>query len=338
MKNNEKKMNRAERRTAEKATLTRAERKNKKSKKAIYAAYDIEYKKGKIYSPINGGMWITPPLVNGNDKIGKGAWHFSMLPGNITWHVNIALTTKTKICTKMVKDPKTGEKRKSANYGKLVKYTAVDDNNPVWIDIDGTCACLCRNEKGEIACYAFTGNYQYDTTKAYLAIRTILAREFPEFLERAIMAQIEAEKIELCRIHAAGDFFGKEYAAMWKRIAIACQGTIFWTYTKVKEFEKLFNGIENANIVKSVIPGFGFNFGHCDYIMRLYKYLKSKGFKVHICFCGIEKYAGIEPKHCTNCKSCSECDYVLFIEHSTEYKAEKDPLFPELVKLILAQE
>ena len=72
--------------------------------------------------------------------------------------------------------------------------------------------------------------------------------------------------------------------------------------------------------------------------MRLYKYLKGKGHKVHICFCGIEKAAQIEPKHCTNCKGCSENEYVLFIEHSTDYQAEKDPLFPELVKLVLSQD
>jgi len=316
-------MNRKERRTAEKAA-----RKERKNRKKIYASFGIEYKKGKILSPINGGMWITPPLVNGNDKIGKGAWHFSTLPGNKSWHVNIALCTAWKVC----------EKKDSKFYGKLVSYTTVNENEPLYVDINGTCACTCMDKDGKISCYAFTGNYNYDTTKAYLAIRTILAREYMEFLELAIIAQIKAENIELCRIHAAGDFFNKEYAEMWRRIAETCQHTIFWTYTKVKEFEKLFDGLDNANIVKSCIPGFGFNYGHCDYIMKLYKYLKSKNAKVHICFCGIEKYAGIEPKHCTNCKSCSECDYVLFIEHSTEYKAEKDPLFPALVEMILAQE
>ena len=128
---------------------------------------------------------------------------------------------------------------------------------------------------------------------------------------------------------------------MWKRIAIAFPGTVFWTYTKVKQFETLFDGLENANIVKSIIDILGidgFNYGHCDYIMMCYKVLKAAGFKVHVCFCGIEEYAKIDTEHCTNCKSCSECDYVLFIEHSTEYKAEEDPLFPELVKMILSQE
>ena len=315
-----KKMNRAARRAAEK--------KARKNRKVIYARHGIEYRKGKILSPINGGMWITPPLVNGNDKIGKGAWHFSTLPGNISWHVNIALTTAWKVC----------EKKDSKFFGKLVSYTTVDNEKPVYVDIDGTCACLCMNKDGKITCYAFTGNYNYETTKAYLAIRTILARNHMDFLKRAILAQIEAENIELCRIHAAGDFFNKEYAEMWKEIAETCKNTIFWTYTKVKQFETLFDGLENANIVKSCIPGFGFNYGPCKYIMNVYKYLKSKGKKVHICFCGIEKAAGIEPKHCTNCKSCSECDYVLFLEHSTDYKAEKDPLFPALVKLILSQE
>ena len=302
-----------------------------RSIKAVYKKHGIEYdtKTKKIFSPINGGMWICPPLVNGNHKIGKGAYHFSTLPGNIEYHVNIAFTKKEKIC----------ENKKSKKFGKLVKYTAIDDVNPVFVDVKGTCVCTCTDENGDISCYAFKGNYQYDTTIAYLAIRTILARDYINFLERAILAQIEVEKIELCRIHAAGDFCSDEYAAMWKRIVAACKNTtIFWTYTKVKKYESLFDGDDNANIVKSVINGFGFNFGHCDYIMRVYKYLKSKGYKVHICFCGIEEYAGIEPRHCTECKSCSECDFVLFIEHSTKYKAHEDPLFPELVKLILAQE
>lgn len=301
-------------------------RKERRTRKAIYAKYGISYdtKTQKIFAPINGGMWINPPLVNGNDKIGKGAWHFSMLPGNMEWHVNIALIKKWKI----------SENKKSKMFGKLVSYTGIDENNPIYVDVKGTCVCTCKG------CYAFTGNYNYDTTIAYLAIRTMLARDYMEFLENAIMAQIDAEKIKLCRIHAAGDFFCDAYVEMWQRIAKSCVNTIFWTYTKVKEYETAFDGISNANIVKSFIRVNsinGFNFGHCDYIMECYRVLTEAGKKVHICFCGIEKAAGIEVKHCTNCKSCSECDYVLFLEHSTEYVAEKDPLFPELVKLILTQ-
>ena len=267
----------------------------RRNKKAIYKEYGIDYdtKTQKIFAPIAGGMWIRPLLVDGNKKIGKGAFHFSTLPTNLLYDVVI-----------------NGQ-----------SYT-----------VKGTCPCCCQG------CYARTGNYRFKSVIKALAIRTILARDFLEFVENAILAQIEADNISLCRIHAAGDFFGMEYAAMWKRIAEKCSNTVFWTYTKNRDCENLFDGINNANIVKSIIPGFGFNFGHCDYIMTVYKILKDKGYKVHICFCGIEKHARIETKHCTNCHSCAENDYVLFIEHSTEYKAEQDPLFPELVKMILAQE
>ena len=207
--------------------------------------------------------------------------------------------------------------------------------NGLSYDVKGTCPCSC------VGCYATKGNYRFQSVKAALAFRTILARDYMSFVENAIKAQIEADNIKLCRIHAAGDFFSLEYAEMWKRIAQAFPDTIFWTYTKNKPCEKIFDGLVNANIVKSVIKvnGInGFNFGPCDYIMHCYQVLKKAGKKVHICFCGIEKAAQIEPKHCTNCKGCSENEYVLFIEHSTDYQAEKDPLFPELVKLVLSQD
>ena len=60
-----------------------------------------------------------------------------------------------------------------------------------------------------------------------------------------------------------------------------------------------------------------------------YKALKAIGKNVYICRCGIDKN-----QHCTNCTACSKNDFVLFIEHSTEYKAEKDPLFPVVKELI----
>ena len=294
----------------------------------VYAAYGIEYdvKTKKIFSPVNGGMWINPVLVNGNEKICRGAYHFSTLPANIHYHINIALTRKQKISTN----------KKSKNYGKLVKYTAIDDENPVFVDVDGTCVCKCDG------CYALTGNYIYETTKAYLAIRTVLARDYMSFLENAIRAQIIAENIQLLRIHAAGDFFSGEYVDMWKRIIADNKNVLFWTYTKVTEYETAFDEYENANIIPSILmfkaAGLkGFNYGKCDYIMRAYQILTTLGYRVHICFCGIEKAANLKPVHCTECHCCAECDYVLFIEHSTDYVAEKDPLFPALVKMILEQ-
>ena len=190
-------------------------------------------------------------------------------------------------------------------------------------DVMGTCPCNCPG------CYAMTGNYRYESTVKSLAVKTILAREYPEFTRRAIMAQIKADNIQFIRIHASGDFFSSEYVQLWKDIANAFPGVTFWTYTKNRDAENAFNDIANTNIVKSVIPGKGFNFGHCDYILSCYEYLKNAGKSVYICRCGIDKN-----QPCTNCKGCSKNEYVLFIEHSTEYKAEKDSLFPVLKKII----
>jgi len=118
----------------------------------------------------------------------------------------------------------------------------------------------------------------------------------------------------------------------WKRIVTENKNFLFWTYTKVKECESLFDGIDNANIVKSVINGIGVNYGHCDYIMNTYNKLKAMNASVYICRCGIDKN-----QHCENCKHCATADFVLFIEHSTAYKAEKDPLYEELKALINSQ-
>ena len=271
----------------------------KETKAMIYARYGIDYdtKTGKILAPVFG--WIRPLLVDGNAKIGRGAYHFSTLPTNRVYNIDI---------------------------------------NGKDYSVPGTCLCACTGADGKITCYATKGNYNFKSVIRSLAKKTVLCYDQLSFVERAIMAQIEADKIQLCRIHAAGDFFSLEYAMMWRRIAEAFPGTTFWTYTKNKTCESAFDGMENANIVKSFLPNGKMNFGHCDHVIQMYNVLRAAGKKVHICFCGIEKYAGIAPRHCTDCHGCAENDYVLFIEHSTDYQAEKDPLFPQLVKMILDQD
>ena len=255
------------------------------TKKDVYASYGIRFDGDKIDSPI--GM-IPALLVNGNDKIGKGIWHFSTLPTNQSFTCNV---------------------------------------NGNEIEIKGTCLCNCQG------CYATKGNFaRYQSTRDSLAIRTIIATKYLDYCEKAINAQIKADKIKAIRIHASGDFYSVEYGLMWKRIAENNPDTIFWTYTKNRACENLFDGLTNANIVKSVIPNKGFNFGHCDYILACYEYLKSIGKSVYICRCGIDKN-----QHCTNCKACANNEYVLFIEHSTSYKAEKDPLFDVLKSVIESQ-
>lgn len=254
------------------------------TKKEIYASYGIKYENGKIFNPMFG--WISPMLINGNAKLGKGVWTFSTLPSNKTFTIDIDGST---------------------------------------VEIQGTCVCNC------VGCYAQTGFYKMPSTLKALAIRTVIAREMPSWLESAIIAQIKAENIKLCRIHASGDFFSAEYVNVWRNIVKACDACVFWTYTKNASVENAFNDLSNINIVKSLIDGIGMNYGHCDYIMKAYEILKASGKKVHVCKCGFDKN-----QHCANCKGCSENEYVLFVEHSTSYKAENDSSYAKLAEIVNA--
>lgn len=192
--------------------------------------------------------------------------------------------------------------------------------------VKGTCVCDC------IGCYAKTGHYNHDNTIRSMAINTFLVNTDIDFVKRAISAQLESFGRGEIRIHAAGDFNTADpdkYSMMWLDIAKHFNSFRFWTYTKIKKFETLFDRLKNANIVKSVIPGLGFNFGKCEYIINAYYTLLELGKSVYICRCGIDK-----EQHCEHCGVCATYDYVLFIEHSTGYKAEKDPYYDKLVEII----
>ena len=197
----------------------------------------------------------------------------------------------------------------------------------------GTCFCNCSG------CYGQSGNYKrYKSTYALLALRTMYAKENTKDFAKQIIKEIQSKKIKYVRIHATGDFFSKEYAAAWLEIISTCKDCIFWTYTKsfgygFDDILNAINALPNANIVESVLPSCGFNFGHIDYILDSYYQLKAAGNNPYICRCGIDKN-----QHCNNCKGCSCHKYVLFIEHSTEYKAEKDPLYNDIKTLIDSQE
>lgn len=185
--------------------------------------------------------------------------------------------------------------------------------NGMSFTVKGTCCCDCKG------CYAKTGNYRYQSVKNALGMRTILARDYVDWLDRAIRAQIQADKITAVRIHAAGDFCSFVYAMMWYHIAKDFPGVKFWTYTKVKAYESLFDALRDANIVKSILPDGHVNFGHIDFVQDEYNKLMNAGKTVHVCRCSVDKN-----QHCTNCRGCSENEYVLFVEHSTDYVAEKE--------------
>ena len=260
------------------------------STKEVYSAFGIDYDPatGKIYAPEFGR--IPELLINGNDKIGRGIWHFSTLAGKKLYSIAI----------------------ENAN-GIEKKY-----------EVMGTCPCTCDK------CYGLTGHYLQDDAKKSNGRKTFLAYNHLEFVRRAILAQIIARKIKFVRIHATGDFFSAEYVAMWQDIISRNPDTRFWTYTKNRDAEMAFDSLENANIVRSLIPGCGFNFGDGEHLLKCLATLESMGETPYFCRCGIDK-----DQHCTNCKGCSVNRYVLFVKHSDrEYKFENDPHRDEIVRII----
>ena len=246
------------------------------TKKEIYAKHGINYdnKADKIEFH---GIWVKPLLKQGNSKVGKRVYTFSMPAGT-----------------------------------------------------DGTCICDCKG------CYAKSGHYKRENVKACYRLHQCIVETDINWFIHAILAQLETIGSGVVRIHASGDFNTKnsmEYFQAWKIIISSAPSFLFWTYTKMSQYENGFDGLENANIVKSIIDGIGINYGHCGYIIDTYKALKKRGAIVYICRCGIDKN-----QHCENCHHCAESEFVLFVEHSTEYKAEKDPRYNELVALIESQD
>lgn len=182
-------------------------------------------------------------------------------------------------------------------------------------------------------CYACTGMYTCPTVIDSLDRNYLYAREYIDFLDNAIRAQLDTCKPgKEIRIHAAGDFFNDEYAALWENIVKEYPDLVFWTYTKRIKYEEMLDKYDNGNIVRSILPGIGINYGHAGYIAKAYNTLKAAGEDVHVCECGIDP-----DHHCAGCHACSEHKYVLFVEHSTAYKAELDPDLSRIKAIIAAQ-
>lgn len=191
----------------------------------------------------------------------------------------------------------------------------------------GTCPMSCPG------CYARTGNYQFNTTKYALIMRTKLLRNYPDIYFALIRVQLSTENIERLRIHAAGDFIPGE-AAGFAAVLKDYPSVMSWTYTKCQISGEIadLDSLDNCNVVKSIVPGCGFNFGHIDYIISTFHKLLDAGKSVYVCRCGIDKN-----QHCSDCDGCCNHEYVLFVEHSTGYDAASDAMYNDLVKLIESQ-
>lgn len=192
------------------------------------------------------------------------------------------------------------------------------------ITSEGTCEGTCEG------CYGTSGHYQRKKMIYYLIMRTKLLREYPSIYFELAKIQLEYEDIKKLRIHSVGDFIPGEALAYYNMLK-EFPNIKAWTYTKVRNSYEidLLDTLPNCNVVKSIIPGFGFNYGHNAYIANVFYYLKRAGKSVYICRCGVD-----ENQHCSDCDGCSDHEYVLFIEHSTGYNASTDYGWNKIIELI----
>lgn len=272
-----------------------------------------------VCEPLN--TEIVPVLKNGNTKIGRGVWQFSITAGNAPLSREVVAEIIRGIADRF-----------NADAGKLEKLRT---------ECGGTCGMNCPH------CYAQVGHYTHNNVAVCLGRHTYLARFALEWLRRAIAAQIIADNIAMCRIHVAGDFFGCEYAAMWLDIIRMYPDTIFWTYTKQNgrpEMDSTLQAIaaaSNANIVDSIVEVGGksfMNFGTAGDVMKLYRLLKAAGKSVYICKCGLDVTGVDAVAHCNRCNHCFTCQFVLFLKHSDDsYNALQDPDFPAFCELVRSQ-
>lgn len=219
---------------------------------------------------------------------------------------------------------KLGKKVYHASTLPTKKEFTITLKNGETITEKGTCPTTCNG------CYGTEGRYKCSSTLFWIAKRTELLRRYPDAYFLLMAIQIKHENVEKLRIHATGDFITGE-ASGYINVLKQFPDLKAWTYTKCKVVGEIaeLNALPNCNVVKSIIPGHGFNFGTVAYIANMYYLLKRRNKSVYICRCGIDPN-----QHCSDCNGCSDHEYVLFIEHSTGYNAKTDYGYDKMVELI----
>lgn len=167
-------------------------------------------------------------------------------------------------------------------------------------------------------CYAvknvFRCGYDVDknTTLKAWAENTVLAFHDLESLESRLMEYFSSHRImiKLFRIHSAGDFFSREYAMMWYRIAKKFPDIRFLAFTKQWDIvrEVAFYELPNFSLVLSgwieiAIP---------EDLRKLYR--------CAWCEDGIETRIPEDAMLCPgNCESCGMCWYLKDLNRDTKF-------------------
>ena len=158
-------------------------------------------------------------------------------------------------------------------------------------------------------CYAMNLFRRYPGVKDCWIKNYETVRDNPDRIVTAIKAIIEAygDYFDQVRVHTAGEFFSEEYAQAWNKAAEILQaaGKQVYSYTKN---EDVLPFLGNINVVRSWVPGHGFNFGPAQSIERL-----ARERNLPICP-ATQDHQG--PIICgDNCRTCINEQFVLFIKH-----------------------
>lgn len=135
----------------------------------------------------------------------------------------------------------------------------------------------------------------------------------PEFVN-LMVNEIIQKRFSIIRIHESGDFYNLEYLEKWVMIAKALPKVRFYGYSKC--FERypstleVFNSLPNVNIINSITPYGGKNYGDQEYISAL----RQDGYVL----CPLQLIDPAEGKKCMrDCKLCLTAKEVCFIAHGS---------------------
>ena len=161
----------------------------------------------------------------------------------------------------------------------------------------------CHNCKSCVKdCYSHHQEKQYKNVRPFRLVNLYLLTEMPLVLRELIETQLASSYVpyNTFRIHAAGDFYGKQEIVFWNTIVKNHPEIKFYAYTKVDgmfDFSALQNH-NNFNLIPSMIEGTYRNFGSLEYVKTMAE--KTGGF---ICPATL-----LETKKTTKCnKTCFYC-------------------------------
>lgn len=180
-----------------------------------------------------------------------------------------------------------------------------------------TCsACACKTCLLD-GCYALDSYNRFPTTRAAWDENTELAMHNLPALEailNAYFAAITAPRY--FRVHVGGDFFSREYAEMWARVAAAAPGTRFLAFTKQWDCVRGVAFPENFKLILSAWPGTEIP---AD-LLALYHVAWLDDGTVD----GIPADAIVCPGKCETCGTCWNLDHdTVFIKHGRKARRAK---------------